>query len=199
MRTLGNKSKLTALAAAPLFVGAIALAVAVFIQPVAATPPTGGGSAGSSNNMFAVGAVTPTNGFCALGHVAFAAQKNPQQNNVYAGHVEEQSVAGSTAGGHVVCVGFDTITDTTTPNKARVVWHVDHSTDVNTPATTDQQFDVTDMGPPVNGMSPDLYSDRGECSMEENCNTMDNMTPCCSCTPGTANGPVANGNIVIKD
>jgi hypothetical protein len=199
MRTLENKSKLTAFAAAPFLVGAIALVVGAFIQPAVATPPTGGGSAGSSNNMFAVGAVTPTNGFCALGHVAFAAQKNPQQNNVYAGHVEEQSVAGSTAGGHVVCVGFDTMTDPTTPNMARVVWHVDHSTDVNTPATTDQQFDVTDMGPPVNGMSPDLYSDRGQCSMDPQTCGMGMNPPCCSCTPGTANGPVANGNIVIKD
>jgi hypothetical protein len=199
MRTLGNKSKLTALSAVPFFVGAIALAVGAFIQPAAATPPTGGGSAGNSNNKFAVGAVTPTNGFCALGHVAFAAQQNPTKTTpTYAGHVEQQSAAGSTAGGKVICVGFDTDM-TGMPNYARVVWHVDHSNDVNTPADTFRQFDVTDMGPPVGGMPPDTFSDRGECSTASNCDTQDNPTPCCDCTAMMADGPVLNGNIEVKD
>src|SRR5438132_7511336 len=121
MRLLEHKT-VTAFVAAPLFAAAVAALIVGLSQPAWAATVTS-----CSGHCFVVGAVTPSNGFCALGHVAFAAQQHNLSHN---GDVEEQTAASANAGGHVVCVWFSA-------NKARVVWKIDHSNDpTNAPVGT---------------------------------------------------------------
>ena len=179
MKMFENRTKLAALAAVPLLALAFAVAVGVFTHEAAATPPSGGGSAGNSGNEFAVGGFTLVTG----DHVSFAAHQNPQQPDTYSGYVVQDTTAGSRSG-PVFCLYVN-------GNEARVVWTVKHS-DFGDPANQIRSFDVTDNGEPVmNMMSPDSYTDLGPCGK---------ITPNCSC--GTTNGggmpDIIHGNIVVK-
>jgi hypothetical protein len=166
MRTLGNKSKLTGWTAALIAV----VATAVAWQAIAA-PPTGGGSAGSSNNSFAVGGISLTDG----DHLAFAAQLSPK--GAIAGHVVQDALMVQRSG-PVVCVTFYN------GNMATVGWMVTYSSD-STEVGQFRTFEVTDNGPPVGGVSTDLFLDR--MTMDQDCSDMS----------GGGVMPV-HGNIVVK-
>src|SRR5437867_2231047 len=111
MKIFRSKSKLAVMAAALLLL-AFALAVGVFTQQATARPPSGGGSAGSSNNAFAVGGITTFDG-----PVAFAAHNLP--NNKIVGHVVQDSF-GTSRSGPVDCL-------TVAGNHATILWHVTSS------------------------------------------------------------------------
>ena len=118
MKLLEHK-KFAAFAVAPLLAAAFAAAIVGFTQPTTA------GAAGTTHD-FAVGAVTPTNGSMAAGHVAFAAELIGTRTS---GYVVEQSATSLNANGPVKCIGFEGA-------NARVVWHVNHSNDTTQPAGT---------------------------------------------------------------
>jgi hypothetical protein len=170
MKISENKSKLAALAATPCLAIAFALAVGAFTQQAAAKPPTGGGPAGNSNNSFAVGGITTYDG-----HVAFAAQKNPNTGNS-TGHVVQDSF-GVSRSGPVDCL-------TVVGNHATILWHVTHSD--NTGEIGQQRlFEMCDEGEPTGGVPPDFFYDWG--NSNTNCQE---YTYCGS--------PFIHGNIVVK-
>jgi hypothetical protein len=184
MRTLGNKSKLTALGAATLVAFALALVVGTH-QAGATGPPSGGGPAGNSNNSLAVGAFTPLD-TTTVTHVAFAAQKSPK--GTYAGYVVEELASG-TISGPVTCL-------TVNGMNARIKWTVNHA-DSGTGSTVGdvRQLDVTDMGEPVLGVPPDFYTDQGTCDDSGNSCSSN----CCDCgTTTTGQNALLHGNIVVK-
>lgn len=164
MKMFENRTKLAALAAAPLAAVALTLAIGTLTQQAVAA------SAGSSNNAFAVGGIATMDG-----HVAFAAQRNPQ-NGRYAGHVVQDSM-GVSRSGPVYCL-------TVNGNMATVIWTVANSDNPNEVGTM-RSFEVTDNGEPVMGVSPDLFLDRMD---------QDND---CSDMQGGGVMPV-HGNIVVK-
>jgi hypothetical protein len=174
MRTLGNKSKLTALVAAPVLAAALALAIGIATQPAGAAP------AGNSNNEFAVGGAS-----FLPGHLAFAAQRNPQNGSI-SGHVVQEDMWGNSISGAVLCLY------TMNGNMAHVEWRVDHSDNTSMyPIGQHRQFDVTDNGPPVMGMSQDQFLDQGNCGAYQQ--------PQCTCTKVCSGGVMpAHGNIVVK-
>jgi hypothetical protein len=173
MKTLENESerattlfpsKLAAFTTATLATLAFALVVGIFSMPAAAS------AAGSSNVAFAVGGITTVDG-----HVAFAAQTNPQ-NGRYAGHVVQDSM-GLSRSGPVYCL-------TVSGNQATVIWTVAQSDNQNEVGTM-RSFEVTDNGEPVMGVSPDLFLDRTD--QDNNCGDFQ----------GGGVMPV-HGNIVVK-
>jgi hypothetical protein len=145
MRTLGNKSKLTAFRVTTVV--ALALALGSFTQHASAQTPT-------TKKPFAVGAITTE-----LEHVAFAAQQSPKSTAMTAatGHVVQQDlIAGTTNSGPVTCFQ---------PNgsMATITFHV-----TNGPAAPNYRtFTVMDGGEPMMGMSPDAYADCG--TVNSNC------------------------------
>jgi hypothetical protein len=174
MRIFGNKSKLAALAVAPVLVLVLMLAGGVFINHAVAGP-----SAGNSNNAYAVGGFTVMTTF---EHVAFAAHQNPKSPTAWTGHVVQDTATGSRSG-PVFCVAVDT---SGMYPKARVIWEVKQS-DFNDVGAI-RQFDVTDRGEPVMGVPPDLYTDRLECALGGDCD----------CLAGDGFNPLLHGNIVVK-
>jgi len=182
MKISENRPKLAALAAAALVTAGLAVVVGGFTGQAVASPPSGGGSAGKSNNAFAVGAFTAMNG----DHFAFAAQKNPQTGLLQAGHVVQDVVSGGTRSGKVTCLTVDS-----SSGKATIQWTVDHSTVNSSEVGQTRELDVTDVGEP-NGVTPgpDEYTDDGDCS----------MTMCNGCNNPPEGGMmlVVHGNIVVK-
>jgi hypothetical protein len=172
MKIFEQKSKFAALAAAPVLAVAFAIAVGTFTHQAGATPPTGGGSAGSSTNAFAVGGISLLDG----DHLAFAAQLNPKTGAV-AGHVVQDAATVSRSG-PVTCVTFYN------GNQATIGWMVKNSTN-SMEIGTFRSFEVTDNGEPVMGVSPDSFLDRM------------NMDSDCSDMSGGGVMPV-HGNIVVK-
>jgi hypothetical protein len=140
MKISENKSKLAALAAAPVLALAIALIGGTFATQQAL-------AGGGGPHQFAVG------GFTAMdtSQVAFAAQFNPQTGS-YAGHVVQTDMSGVSRHGPVTCLTTDGV------SSAVVVWTVtksDNPADVGTM----RAFEVMDGGEPPTGM--DMYKDRG--------------------------------------
>jgi hypothetical protein len=155
MRTLGNKSQGAALAIVVLTLG-----FTLFIGTDSLQAGVGGD--------FAVG------GFTLLdGHVAFAAQQNAKGAG---GYVVQDSM-GVSRSGPVKCF-------TVSGNMATIEWEVKHS-DNSGEITQHRTFQVTDMGEPMMGMSPDLYLDR---MTDNDCGRMDQggVMP-------------VHGNIVVRD
>jgi hypothetical protein len=160
----------------------LAVVAGGFTWQAAAQKPSGGGSAGTSNNIFAVGAFTPING----DHFAFADQKNPQ-TGAMSGYVVQSTAAGQTRSGKVTCLDVDSTT-----GQARIRWDVQHSTVDPSEVGQNRELDVTDMGEP-NGITPgpDTYTDDGNCDMN-------NMCSDCGTMPKGGAMMVVNGNIVVK-
>ena len=186
MKILENKSKFAVLAAAPLMAVALTLAVGTLTQQAVATPPSGGGPAGNSNNAFAVGGITVVSG-----HVAFAAHRNPNNGNIN-GHVV-QDITGTSISGPVTCLFVSS-----DGKSARIGWTVTSSDNTMMyPIGQTRQFDVTDNGEPVMGMSPDGYTDVGPCM--NNCNNTMCPSDCgCCTTNGGMTGMIIHGNIVVR-
>lgn len=174
MNALGNKPKVAALAAAPLLLAALALVIGLTIQPA------GAASAGSSNNEYAVGGTS-----FMPGHLAFAAQKNPQNGSV-SGYVVQEDAMGNSFSGKVTCLY------TMNGDMAHVVWRIDHTDNPGAyPVGQMRQFDVTDNGQPTMGMSPDQFLDQGNCGGYSQ--------PSCTCSKVCSGGAYpARGNIVVK-
>jgi hypothetical protein len=147
MRTLGNKSKLTAFGAATLVAFALALVVS--------THQVRGG--GASFQGIAVGGISLTDG----DHLAFAAHENPK-NGAINGHVVQDAVMVQRSG-PVTCVNFYN------GNQATIGWTVTNST-VSSEIGQFRTFEVTDGGEPVMGISPDLFLDR--MTMDQDCSDM---------------------------
>jgi hypothetical protein len=171
MKIFENKSKLAVLAATPILALALGLVGSAFTNQAAAKPPTGGGSAGNSNNSFAVGGITTFDG-----HVAFAAHRNPQNGNVN-GHVVQDSFRTSRSG-PVDCL-------TVVGNHATILWHVTHSDNTGEIGQY-RLFEMCDFGPPTTGGVPaDYFYDWGnsntDCSSNQTCGN-----------------PFIHGNIVVK-
>jgi hypothetical protein len=145
MRTLGNKSKLTAFGVATVV--AFALALGGFTQHASAQTP-------STKKPFAVGGFTT-----ALEHVAFAAQQSPKTIDPAAatGYVVQELTTG-TDSGPVTCFQ---------PNgsMATITFKVKNGPDAGDYRT----FTVMDGGEPVMGVSPDAYADCGV--VTNNCDT----------------------------
>jgi hypothetical protein len=163
-------SKLAGWAAAAL----IAVVASAVAWQAMATPPSGGGSAGNSNNAFAVGGITTLDG-----HVAFAAHQNP--NGSYSGHVVQDSF-GTSRSGPVDCLFVVPLSG---GNHATIQWHVTHS---DNPAEVNGQprlFEMCDYGEPTGGVSPDYFVDLGE----SNNGCRDNQF---------CGSPFIHGNIVVK-
>lgn len=158
MKTPEKNSKLALLAAVPVMVLALAVALGTLTGQAVAAP------AGKSNNTFAVGGITMLDG-----HVAFAAQLNPQNGNV-SGHVVQDSM-GISRSGPVTCL---TVLFIGTVGHATVEWTVEHS-DNSVEIGQTRAFEVTD--------NPDLFFERvpGLCSSFTNIGT-----------------PPIHGNIVVK-
>jgi hypothetical protein len=146
MRTLGNKSKLTALGVATLVV--FALALGGFTQHASAQTP-------NSSKAFAVGGFTT-----ATEHVAFAAQTNPK-TGAPSGYVVQQLTTG-TDSGPVTCFQ-------PSGSMATITFLVKHGPD----ATYYRTFTVMDGGEPMMGVSMDMYSDCG--NQTSNCGTSNCM------------------------
>ena len=176
---ISQNTYIAALAAAPLMAVALAVGVGTFTHPAAAA------SAGNSNKSFAVGGFTPASGAMAAGHVAFAAQVNPNDPSRYAGHVVQEDAVGVTRSGPVICAGFS-------GNNARIVWKVNRS-DAGDVGKA-RRFDVTDNGEPTMGMPMDTFSDLGPCDD----GSKDPMMQCSCSFPSGATDPLLRGNIVVK-
>jgi hypothetical protein len=162
MKMFERRTKFALLAATPL----LALALAVLTQQATAKPP-----AGNSNNTFAVGGITTVDG-----HVAFAAQRNPQ-NGSYSGHVVQDSF-GVSRSGPVDCLTVIQLGGGQA--HATILWHVTQSD--NTAEIGQQRlFEMCD----GNGVSPDGFHDSG------NSNTDCQSAIFC----GSA---VIHGNIVVR-
>jgi hypothetical protein len=147
MKMLQNRTKLAALAAAPLVGLAFAIIAGAFTQHASAQQP-------NSNKPFAVGAITT-----ATEHVAFAAQTNPK-TGAPSGHVVQELATG-TDSGPVMCFQ-------PSGNMATISFYVNSGPDAGNYVT----FMVVDNGPPgVGGVSPDMYSDCGNQGSSGNCGT----------------------------
>ena len=151
MKILKNRTKLAALAAAPLFALAIAFIVGGAVTDKAmAQNPSGGNSASS----FAVGGFTT---FFSQEHVAFAAQTNPKKPGTYAGHVVQEFIDGTSNSGPVTCLSVS-------GNVAVVSFYVKNGVNQGTFRT----FVVEDNGEPTMQMSMDTYQgcglSNGDCS-----------------------------------
>ena len=174
MKALITRPRLAALAATPLMAAAVALAICTAIQPAEAA------SAGSSNNEYAVGGTS-----FMPGHLAFAAQKNPQNGSV-TGYVVQEDAMGNSFSGKVECL------TTLNGNMAHVVWRIAHTDNPGLyPVGQQRQFDVTDNGQPMMGMPTDQFADQGPCGMYSQ--------PTCNCSKVCSGGAYpARGNIVVK-
>jgi len=99
-----------------------------------------------------------------------------------------EELATGTISGPVTCL-------TVNGMNARIKWTVNHA-DSGTGSSTGEvrQLDVTDVGEPVMGVSPDTYNDSGACNDSGSC-----MMNCCDCsmTPGGSKA-IMHGNIVVK-
>ena len=170
MKIFENRTKLAALAAAPFFALAIAFIVGGAVTDKAmAQNPSGGNSASS----FAVGGFTTA---FSQQHVAFAAHNNPKKPGVYAGHVVQEFVNGTSNSGPVTCVMVNV-------NEAAITFYVNNGVNQGTFRT----FYVADNGEPTMGVSPDTYQDCGETTA--NCDCQNAMTGFES---------VYRGNIVVS-
>jgi hypothetical protein len=175
MKLFQCRVNLAAVAAAPVVALAIALVSGAFTQHASAQTPT-------TKHPFAVGAFTTMIG----DNFAFAAQKNPQ-SGALAGYVVQNVAAGGTRSGYVNCLDVDSTT-----GKARIQWHVTHSTVSSSEVGHNRQLDVTDMGEP-NGITPgpDEYDDDGDCNTMSFCST-------CGTAPEGGIAMVVHGNIIVK-
>jgi hypothetical protein len=155
MKIFENKSKLAVVAATPIMAVALALVVG---SVTAAKPP---GPAGNSNVRFAVGGITTFDG-----HVAFAAQQNPQNGN-YTGHVVQDSF-GVSRSGPVDCL-------TVVGNHATILWHVTQS-DNSGEIGQQRLFEMCDDGSPSGGVPVDYFFDWGnsnnDCSSYQYCGSL---------------------------
>lgn len=112
MRMSQNRTKIAALAAAPVLAVAVALTGGVFTHHAVAA---------ASLEQVAVGGITLMDG----GHVAFAAHvliKNVTTSPTfhYSGYVVQEDAMGNSMSGPVTCAFVS-------DNKARVIWTVNHS------------------------------------------------------------------------
>lgn len=144
MKTSQNRTKLAALAAAPLLALAIAIIAGTFTQHASAQTP-------NSNKPFAVGGFTTVSE-----HVAFAAQTNPK-TLAPTGHVVQELPTGTNSGA-VTC--FQPM-----GNMATISFYVKTGPDAGQYRT----FTVVDGGEPKMGVSPDMYADCG--NQNSNCGT----------------------------
>jgi hypothetical protein len=174
MKIFQSKSKLAAVAAAPVLALAVALISGAFTQHASAQTPI------NSNKPFAVGAFTAMD----LSHVAFAAQIVPTKTG-YAGYVVQELSTGQSRSGPVTCVWV--AFQTATSSSAAIVWKVKNTNISGDMVGEMRSFEVIDNGPPTpGGFSPDMYKNRD----------LDN-----TCGPdgsGSWQG-LLRGNIVVTD
>jgi len=149
MKSVEHKTKLAALAAAPLLALAIALIGGAFTDKAIAQTPT-------TNKPFAVGAFTTL-----TEHVAFAAQTNPK-TNLPSGYVVQELASGTNSGA-VKCFQ-------PSGNMATISFFVNRGPDAGNYVS----FIVVDNGEPTMGVSPDMYSDCGN-QGSSNCGTSNCM------------------------
>ena len=155
---------------------ALALVVGGFTEQAVANSST-------NTHMFAVGGFAPVDtDMDGITHMAFAAQQNPVHATVYAGHVVQETSTGYRSG-PVDCLSVTV--NTATSSTAAVVWHITSSNISGDVIGQTRSFEVTDNGPPVMGMSPDMFKDRGT---DTTCGTDNNGT----------NEALLRGNIVVS-